>query len=59
MVGVSFFGRDARIDTLIGNGHFLSYSYAPCLPPMFLAWRKAFDVSFAELGLAATLMGGR
>jgi MFS family permease len=29
-----------------------------CLPPLFLAWRAEFDVSFAELGLAVALMSG-
>ncbi len=52
------FGRDARVNTLIGCGHFLSHYYQLCLPPLFIAWQKAFDVSFAELGLAIALMGG-
>ena len=52
------FGRDARVNALIGCGHFLSHYYQLCLPPLFIAWQKAFDVSFAELGLAIALMGG-
>ena len=44
-------GRDARIIALIGTGHFLSHFYVLCLPPMFLAWQRAFDVRFAQLGL--------
>ena len=49
-------GRDARILTLIGTGHFLSHFYMLCLPPLFLVWRAEFDVSFAQLGLAVALM---
>ena len=51
-------GRDARILALIGTGHFLSHFYMLCLPPLFLAWRAEFGVSFAELGLAVALMSG-
>src|SRR5215212_2964928 len=51
------FGRDARVNALIGCGHFLLHYYQLCLPPLFIAWQKAFDVSFAELGLAIALMG--
>ncbi len=36
--------------------HLLSHFYVLCLPPMFLSWQKAFDVSFAELGLSVALM---
>lgn len=50
--------RTTRVNILIGNGHFLSHFYVLCLPPMFLAWQKAFDVSFAELGLTLALMSG-
>lgn len=50
--------RTARVNLLIGNGHFLSHFYMLTLPPMFLAWQHSFDVSFAELGLAITLMSG-
>jgi MFS family permease len=53
-----FFSRDARVNTLIGTGHFLSHFYVLCLPPMFLAWQKAFDVSFWELGISVALMSG-
>ena len=52
------FGRDARVNALIGCGHFLSHYYQLCLPPLFIAWQRTFDVSFAELGLAMALMGG-
>jgi FSR family fosmidomycin resistance protein-like MFS transporter len=52
------FGRDARVNALIGCGHFLSHYYQLCLPPIFIAWQRTFDVSFAELGLAIALMGG-
>lgn len=50
------FGRDSRVNALLGTGHFLSHFYQLCLPPMFIAWQKAFDVSFAELGLAMAVM---
>lgn len=32
--------------------------YSLFLPPLFLAWQSAFDVSFTELGLAVALMPG-
>ncbi len=51
-------GRDVRILTLIGTGHFLSHFYMLCLPPLFLIWQAEFGVSFAELGLAVALMSG-
>jgi MFS transporter, FSR family, fosmidomycin resistance protein len=50
--------RNTRVNILIGNGHFLSHFYVLCLPPMFVVWQNAFDVSFAELGLTIALMSG-
>jgi MFS transporter, FSR family, fosmidomycin resistance protein len=50
--------RSTRVNILIGNGHFLSHFYVLCLPPMFLAWQTAFNVSFAELGMTIMLMSG-
>src|SRR5438034_7320843 len=50
------FGRDTRVNLLLGGGHFLSHFYQLCLPPLFIAWQQAFDVSFAELGLAIAVM---
>jgi len=50
--------RYTRVNLLLSNGHFLSHFYSLCLPPLFLAWQSAFDVSFAELGLAVALMAG-
>jgi FSR family fosmidomycin resistance protein-like MFS transporter len=50
--------RTTRVNILIGNGHFLSHFYVLCLPPMFLAWQSAFNVSFAELGMTIMLMSG-
>ncbi len=47
-----------RVNLLIGNGHFLSHFYVLCLPPLFIAWQSAFNVSFAELGLTVALMSG-
>jgi MFS transporter, FSR family, fosmidomycin resistance protein len=58
MLRLPRFGRDARVNTLIGCGHFLSHYYQLCLPPMFIAWQQAFGVSYAELGLAMALMSG-
>src|ERR1700694_5521745 len=52
------FGRDARVNALIGCGHFLSHYYHLCLPPMFVVWQQAFGVSYAEIGLAMALMSG-
>ena len=50
--------RSTRVNLLISNGHFLSHFYVLCLPPLFLAWQHAFNVSFAELGLSVALMSG-
>src|SRR5713101_8299370 len=50
------FDRDSRVNALLGAGHFLSHFYQLCLPPVFMAWQKTFDVSFAELGLAMAVM---
>ena len=50
--------RSTRVNILIGNGHFLSHFYVLCLPPLFIAWQKSFDVSYAELGLSVALMSG-
>ncbi|HEY1506618.1 MAG TPA: MFS transporter [Stellaceae bacterium] len=48
--------RDARVNILIGNGHFLSHFYILTLPPLFLFIQKDFDVSYAELGLVPVVM---
>ena len=48
--------RDARVNILIGNGHFLSHFYILTLPPGFLFMQKDFDVSYAELGLVPVVM---
>jgi MFS family permease len=56
MTSLAPLGRDARVNALIGTGHFLSHYYGLCLPPLFLAWQTTFDVSFAELGLSVALM---
>src|SRR5215471_15874785 len=50
------FGRDTRVNALLGGGHFLSHFYQLCLPPLFIAWQKDFGASFAELGLAIAVM---
>src|SRR6201993_1375715 len=54
----SALGRGARVNALLGAGHFLSHFYQLCLPPLFIAWQQAFDVSFPELGLAMAVMAG-
>jgi MFS family permease len=48
--------RDARVNILIGNGHFLSHFYTLSLPPLFLFLQKDFNISFAELGLVPVVM---
>src|SRR5690349_18072565 len=58
MLRLPRFGRDARVNALIGSGHFLSHYYQLCLPPMFIVWQRDFGVSYAELGLAMALMSG-
>jgi MFS transporter, FSR family, fosmidomycin resistance protein len=50
------FSRDTRVNLMLGSGHFLSHFYQLCLPPLFIAWQQAFDVSFAELGLVMAVM---
>src|SRR5207244_911767 len=58
MLRMPSFGRDTRVNALIGCGHFLSHYYQLCLPPLFIVWQQAFGVSYAELGLAMALMSG-
>jgi MFS family permease len=48
--------RDARVNTLICCGHTLSHFYILMLPTMFIAWQRAFGVSFAELGISVAVM---
>ena len=50
--------RSTRVNALIGTGHFLSHFYVLCLPPMFPYWQRAFEVSYAQLGLTVALMSG-
>jgi MFS transporter, FSR family, fosmidomycin resistance protein len=52
------FGRDTGVNLLLGCGHFLSHFYQLCLPPLFIAWQQAFDISFAQLGLVMAVMSG-
>ena len=56
MPQLSAFGRDTRVNLLLGSGHFLSHFYQLCLPPLFIAWQQTFDVSFAKLGLVMAVM---
>ena len=48
--------RTTRVNLLISNAHFLSHFYVLCIPTMFLTWKDAFQVSFAELGMTLALM---
>src|SRR5208283_5538576 len=50
--------RTTRVNLLISNGHFLSHFYVLTMPPLFIAWRHTFDVSFAQLGMTVMLMSG-
>src|SRR5215813_13899437 len=50
------FGRETRVNLLLGSGHFLSHFYQLCLPPLFIAWQQDFGVSFAQLGLVMAMM---
>jgi MFS family permease len=50
--------RTTRVNLLIGSAHMLSHFYMLCLPPMFLAWQRSFDVSYAQLGMSMALMSG-
>lgn len=43
--------HDVKILGLVGSGHFLSHFYMLCLPPLFLAFKAEFGVSYAALGL--------
>ena len=56
MLGSLTISRDTRVNLLLGTGHFLSHFYQLCLPPLFIAWQQAFEVSFAELGLVIAVM---
>jgi FSR family fosmidomycin resistance protein-like MFS transporter len=56
MIRLPSLGRGAAVNALIGTGHMLSHFYVLCLPPMFIAWARDFDVSFAELGLSVAVM---
>ena len=58
---MALLSRNAKVNVLVGNGHFLSHFYILTLPPLFLFIQKDFDVSYAELGLVpvATSAGCR
>src|SRR5215469_11850191 len=56
MLKIPVLGHAARVNALIGSGHFMSHYYQLCLPPMFVVWQQAFGVSFAQLGLAMAMM---
>jgi len=47
-------GRDARVLSLVGSGHFLSHFYNLTLPPLLPLLKTEFDASYAALGLAMT-----
>jgi len=56
--GLSMISQYARVNLLIGTGHFLSHFYQLCLPTLFVVLQRQFNVSFAELGLVVVLMTG-
>jgi MFS family permease len=56
--GNSMISRYARVNLLIGTGHFLSHFYQLCLPTLFIVLQRQFNISFAELGLSVVLMTG-
>ena len=47
---------DYRILGVIGIGHGMSHLYYLVLPPLFVHLREAFNVSYAELGMALAVM---
>lgn len=47
-------GRDLRVISLIGAGHFLSHFYMLILPPLFPVLKAELGVGYAALGLLAT-----
>ena len=47
-------GRDLRVISLIGAGHFLSHYYMLVLPPLFPVLKAELGVGYAALGLLAT-----
>lgn len=56
--GLPMISRYARVNLLIGTGHFLSHFYQLCLPTLFVVLQRQFNISFAELGFAVVLMTG-
>src|SRR6185369_5852940 len=46
---------EARMITSIGAAHFLSHFYFLLLPPVLLAVRAEYNVSYTELALAITV----
>lgn len=55
-VGAPGRSSDTRILSVIGIGHGMSHLYYLILAPLFPHLRDAFNVSYAELGLALALM---
>ncbi len=49
-------GNDYKVMGLVGAGHFVSHFFLLCLPPLFPLIKPEFDVSYAALGLAVTLL---
>lgn len=47
-------GRDLRVISLIGAGHFMSHFYMLILPPLFPVLKAELGVGYAALGLLAT-----
>lgn len=55
-IGAPGRSSDTRILSVIGIGHGMSHLYYLILAPLFPQLRDAFNVSYAELGLALALM---
>src|SRR5258708_7792969 len=53
------FSRTARVNGLIGAGHFLPHFYILCLPPLFLSWHPAFGVALFATAAGMLLFGWR
>ncbi|MDP6873017.1 MAG: MFS transporter [Alphaproteobacteria bacterium] len=55
-VAASTLGQDVRVIGLVGIAHGYSHFYQMILPPVFILLKAEFDVSFAALGLLATVL---
>jgi FSR family fosmidomycin resistance protein-like MFS transporter len=51
-------GRDLKVMGLVGAAHWASHFFQLALPPLFVALRAEFDVSYVQLGLVTSIMYG-